>query len=266
MQPYGTGHADNSFGDTAVPYLFTIPASAPLDLVVANDVMQDSTPRPYTTAPLPPMDPSATSLQRVVLSSGTDQRTIVSSGGTVFTEAAEMQPAVTETPGPLFVLSSVAGTGLQLPNGFEQGMNWQDAVTVYIPPTATAALPCAAPLVATMQSTANVPVTVPAGKFQTTQVKEIVQTCLRNPTPVLTVFEYDRYYAEGVGPVMMTYTDSTSGVHTYNLVSRQLAPGAAGSWPLAQGNSWTYEVLAPFGVPVGQPVTVTVTNVTTVTQ
>jgi hypothetical protein len=263
---FATGTGNLSAWDTTVPYDFTVPAGDPMQLITADGVLQDAATRPYKTMGIPALDPSATSVTRVTLTSGTDQRVIVSSGDNLFEETAETQPSLSETPGPLFALGSVAGVGLTLPPNFDIPTQWSDAMSTYVPPSPTQALPCGAPLVAAIRSTGPVSVTVPAGQFQAIHVTEIITTCQQPNPPNLLVYEIDRWYAPGVGPVQMTYEDSNALTHTYELVAWQVSSGGTNDWPLAVGNSWTYEVLDPTGTAVSAPVTVAVSNVDVVSQ
>lgn len=266
LQTFAVGHGDLSAGLDVIPYDFSVPSWAPLQLDVSSGVMQDTTPRPYKVVPIPALDPGAQSLTRVTLTDGKDSIVVVSSGGNLFTETAQPQPALTDNPSPLFALSSVAGTGLQLPAGFAGLSNWTDAISTYIPPDPTLPIACAAPIVAAIKTIPSVSVTVPAGKFQTTQVREIIDACQQANAPVLLVFEIDRWYAPGVGPVQLSYQDSNSLTHLYELVSDKIVQNDGSDWPLGQGNSWTYQTINGAGAAVGAPVQVSVSTVTTVTQ
>ena len=263
---YATGHGQLSTASAIMPYDFTIPEGAPFRLVVSDGVLQDGTPRPYTSEAIASLSSGAKSLARITLSDGTGQRVIVSSGGNLFTEVAEPQPLLGMTPGPLFALNSVAGDGLVLPPGFDSVQQWHDAISTYIPPNPKNALPCAAGLVAAIHSASPASVTVPAGTFDAAHVTEVIDTCRQPSPPDLRVYQVDRWFAAGVGPVRMSYLDSNSGTHDYRLVSFHMTGSDKGFWPLEAGNSWTYEVVDPTGAEVGTPVTVTVANVAIVTQ
>jgi hypothetical protein len=266
QQVFGEGRGNLSGWDATIPYQFTVPAGNPLQLTLAEGVLQDIGSRPYKTVAIQALDVGVTSLNRVTLTAGTDQRTFVSTGGNIFTETAEPQPMPSETPGPLFALSSVAGVGLTIPDGFDTPTNWTDAISAYIPPDPMEPIACAAPLVSAIRSLGPVSVTVPAGTFQAMHVTEVIDACNQPSMAQVLVFQIDRWYAAGVGPVQMSYIDSLSNTHVYKLQSSVLTTHDSSWWPLDQGNSWTYQVLDPTGMPAMAPDTVTVTNVNVVTQ
>ena len=143
---------------------------------------------------------------------------------------------------------------------------WHDAITTYIPPAPTNALPCAAPLASTYRTLGPTSLQVPAGTFQAVHVAEIIDICQQPNTPELLVYEIDRWFTAGVGPVQLAYTDSNSAVHEYRLTAYRTGGRNTDLWPLEVGNSWTYEALDATGAAVGTPITVTVTTTTTVTQ
>jgi len=261
---YGTGKAQLSNTDEVVPYLFTVPSDAPLDLQLGNDVLQDQAQRPYSTGPIPAMEQGANSVVRVTLSSDGDTRVVVSSGGYYFTESAEAQPALTDNPGPLFVLDSISGDGLWLPSGFSTTPTWKDAISTYIPANPSMPLSCPAPYVSVMKTSGPTTVKVPAGTFQAIKVAEIIEGCSQPSPPDLLVYEIDRWYATGVGPVRMEYMDSNAIEHNYQLVSDSLPSNDKSYWPLGENNSWTYAMLDEAGNTVHAPVTVSVSAVSTV--
>jgi hypothetical protein len=263
---YAVGHGNLSADLAIIPYDFTVPSWAPLQLDIDSGIMQDTTARPYKVVPLPALEPGAQSLRRIAVTDGHSSLVVVSSGGTLFTETAEEQPALTGNPSPLFALSSIAGTGLQLPAGFDAMSNWSDAISTYIPPDPSLPVACAAPFLSTMRATPGVSVTVPAGKFQTIAVREIIETCQQVNAPALQVFEIDRWYAQGIGPVQISYQDSNAVTHLFELVSDTIVHGDNSYWPLGQGDSWSYQTFDGTGAAVGAPVQVSVSAVTTVTQ
>jgi hypothetical protein len=261
---FARGHGQLYSQDGASPYQFTAPSSYPLSLELSAGVLQDVASRPYKTLPISPMDLSATSVTRVSLTSGTELRTLVTSGGVYYSDLAEQQPAVTDLPGPLFVLGSVAGTGLIIPVDAATTTTWHDAMTTLAPSDPAKAAFCGAPLIATIRSTLGVSVQVPAGTFQAMQITETIDACQQpHPADVL-VYEMDRWFVAGVGPVKMTYKGADAKVREYDLVSSQVSGDAAALWPLQANNRWTYQVHGPDGAAVGAPVDVTVSAVNAV--
>ncbi len=260
----GKGVTDGSGMADSVPFTFSAPPDYPLSLTLSADVLQDNGTRPYATLPIVPLDPGGDHVVRVTLASGAEVRTVISSGGVLFTEAAEPQPELSTLPSPLFAMSSVAGTGLLLPTDAASGTLWRDGVSQLVPPDPKAALPCAAPFVASITSTPNVTIQVPDGQFQTLKVVEILDACVQPQRPALKVFQIDRWYAPGVGPVQMTYTGSDSKIRSYVLTSHTIQSAGSALWPLSEGNSWTYEVRGADGTIVSPSVDVAVRSVSSV--
>jgi hypothetical protein len=254
----GRGRGDLSSLDPTMPFAFDVPAGAPLQLLAVDGVLQDVETRGYQTIPLTSLQSGARSVTRLTLTEGSDTLKLVSAGGALFAEAPASQPATTDTPGPLFALNSVAGVGLALPAKFETVANWHDAITNYVPPNAQMPIACAAPFVSASRTASTIAVDVPAGHFDTLPVVEVVDNCQQPNPPELLVYRVDRWFAAGVGPVWMKYTDSSSHVHEYRLTSSHVTGGSKEMWPLQAGNTWTYEVHDATGAVVNPAAVVTV--------
>jgi hypothetical protein len=253
------------YSETSVsPYRFKIPDRFPLALVVNEGVLEDSTAHPFRKMPLPPLEEGAESVTRVTLSSGSEQRTVVVSGGNIFSEVAETQPLETDLPGPIFALNSVAGTGLWFPAQAETLATWRDAVTSLAPPDPGRASFCVAPLVATMRARTNVDVEVPAGKFKALQVTELIDACQQDQLAEVHVLEIDRWYVAGLGPVKMAYLAGDGLTREYALISSQVTGASNSPWPLEANNRWTYEVRGTDTKVVGGPIDIVVSEVKTV--
>lgn len=265
-QELGRGRGDLSLMDPTAPFVFSVPASEPLQLVAVDGVMQDVASRAYQRVPLAPLEVGASSVRRITLSSDSDRLELVATGGALFTETAAVQPANLETPSPLFALSSIAGAGLALPSHFETAPTWRDAISQLVPPDPKMPIACAAPFVSTSRTESVAGIDVPAGHFDAVRVVEVMDNCRQPNPPTLLVYRVDRWFARGVGPVRLMYTDSASRVHEYRLKEFHVAGGSLDVWPLDEGNSWTFEIVDGAGAPLAPAATATVSKSVVVSQ
>lgn len=260
---FARGRSEFSWQGEPMPFEFDAPRGFPMKLFVRDSVIEDDRPRPYAKTPAHPLATGAAHLQRVTLTSGSERRTLMQAGGVVWVEGAEPQPDAGVLPGPLFALNSVSGVGLGLPAQMIVGGEWRDQMSLSVPFDATQPMPCGAPLTSLFRVKDRAPVSLPAGDFDALHVVEIVDAC-RAPVPAeVKVFQVDRWFVPGVGPVRVSYLGSDSKRRDYRLVSYEVRGGSTALWPVAEGNVWTYEVRAPDGS-VSAPIEVRVERVETI--
>lgn len=253
-QELGRASSQATWADDTVPFAFEEPKGDPLTLYVRDGVLEDAQPRPWSVIPVPPLVRDVDRVHRVTLASNGVERTFVAVGGRIFAEQAEPQPALSARLTPLEVLNSVAGVGLALPPPGTRDSEWRDAMSYAVPPLPGAALPCGRPIVSLSRHGGMSVTTVPAGTFETLVIDEIIDTCRQPQMPELLIFEYQRTFAPGLGPVRLSYTGSDGKKRRYLLTSTNVVAGGNALWPLAMGNSWTYEVHDENGQIVGAPV------------
>lgn len=246
---FGRGQAQYAWDGTPEPFVLRQKPYV-MSIYVRDGVIEDAVARPWATAPAQPVLEGVDSLVRVTLVSGSARLVLGVAGVAVFGDGARAQPAPDAVAGPLEILDSVAGVGLTLPADAPQSASWRDALSAAVPPDATRPVACASPLVSVYRTFPGEAVEVPAGKYVALRVVEIIDSCLQRSPADLQLFEVDRWYAPGVGPVKMRYQARDGKWREYALVHAEVAAGADGLWPFAAGNAWTYEVRGPDGAVV----------------
>lgn len=260
---FGRGVVKRRWNGTAEPIVVR-DQPFPVSLFLRDGVFQDALPRPWNTAPAPPIDLALDRVDRFELTHGASRLVLDRAGAELFGEVPQPQAAPDAVADVLDVLGSPAGAGLVLPTGDSAPATWRDAYSAAVPPDATREVPCAASIVSTYRNEGAERVSVPAGEFDTTRVSETIDSCLHAAPEQVRVYAIVRWFALGVGPVKVRYQASDARWRTYELVARDVPIGAASPWPLEQGATWTYRVIDPDGVVVSDAEVVRVDKAETV--